>query len=297
MPRAVPRARSFVWITVAYIVALAAAWAAARAVGPAVHPLWAVAAADAAGTAAVFLFSVAFDNTSVYDPYWSVAPMAIAPYLALRPESAAGSPARQILICTLVSLWGLRLTWNWARGFSGLGHEDWRYVDVRRSSGRAYWLASFAGLHSFPTVLVYLGCLPLFFAMTSPRPLGPLDALAAAVTLGALVVEAVADEQLRRFRREGRGAGAIMNVGLWAHCRHPNYLGEVGFWWGLLLFALATWPAPLWAGTGALAITLLFVFASIPMLDRRSLARRPAYAEHMKRVPALVPWFPRKHSR
>jgi len=73
--------------------------------------------------------------------------------------------------------------------------------NLRKTTGRAYWLTSFFGLHFFPTVLVYLGCVPLFFALQSPRPLGPLDGLAATVTLGAIAIETVADEQLRRFRR------------------------------------------------------------------------------------------------
>jgi len=102
----------------------------------------------------------------------------------------------------------------------------------------------------------------------------------------------VADEQLRAFRKERR-EGEILARGLWAFSRHPNYFGEVSFWWGLFLFALAADPGAWWSGVGAAAITALFVFASIPLLDRRSAARRPAYAEHMKRVSALVPWFPR----
>jgi steroid 5-alpha reductase family enzyme len=80
-----------------------------------------------------------------------------------------------------------------------------------------------------------------------------------------------------------------MDTGLWAFSRHPNYLGELSFWWGLYLFALAADPSWWWAIAGAVSITLLFVFLSVPLLDRRSLGRRPQYREHMKRVPALFP--------
>lgn len=280
-------------ITAAYVVALVVAALVVRWAGPDAHPLRAVAFADLAATLAVFAASVLADNSSVYDPYWSVAPIAIAPWLAAHPAAAGAPLARQALVITLVTLWGLRLTYNWARGFEDLAHEDWRYVDIRRKTGRAYWLASLSGIHLMPTVMVYLGCLALHPALTSPRPLGPLDALAAVVTFGAVAVELAADEQLRAFRKERR-EGEILARGLWAFSRHPNYFGEVSFWWGLFLFALAADPSAWWVGIGALAITLLFVFASIPMLDERSVARRPAYAEHMKRVSALVPWFPRR---
>ena len=286
------RAKSFAWVGAAYVAALAVAWVVVRALGPGVHPLCAVAYADVAATVAVFAFSAALGNSSVYDPYWSVAPLAIAPWLALLPAAEGAPLGRRLAVCTLVAFWGVRLTYNWARGFSGLDHEDWRYVDIRSKTGRAYWPASLAGIHLFPTVQVYLGCLPLWPALTSARPLGPLDALAAVVTLGAVVVETVADEQLRRFRGDRR-EGEIMARGLWAYSRHPNYFGEVSFWWGLFLFGLAADPGALWSGVGALSITAMFVFVSIPMLDKRSAARRPSYAEHMRRVSAFVPWRPK----
>ncbi|MFO0589150.1 MAG: DUF1295 domain-containing protein [Polyangiaceae bacterium] len=294
MPRDIPRTPSFVWITVAYLAGLAAAWGAAHVVGEGASSLVIVAAADLAATVAVFVFSVIFDNTSVYDPYWSVAPLAIAPYLAMRPEASAAPLARKVLVCALVAFWGLRLTYNWARGFTGLGHEDWRYVDIRNKTGRAYWLASFFGLQFFPTVMVYLGCLPLPSVLASTAPLGIGDAIAAIITFGAVMIELVADEQLRAFRRKKKAKGEIMREGLWAFSRHPNYFGEVAFWWGLFAFAIFLDRSLYWTGAGAVAITALFVFASIPMLDRRSLKGRPEYAEHMKRVSALVPWFPKR---
>jgi steroid 5-alpha reductase family enzyme len=280
-------------ITAAYVAALVVAALVVRWLGPGVHPLRAVAFADVAATVAVFVVSVLVDNTSVYDPYWSVAPIAIAPWIAVQPAAAGAPLARQALVIGLVTLWGLRLTYNWARGFSGLAHEDWRYVDIRRTTGRAYWPASLFGLHLMPTVMVYLGCLALYPALTSPRPIGLLDAVAAVVTLSAVGIELVADEQLRAFRK-ARREGEILARGLWAFSRHPNYFGEVSFWWGLFLFALAADPGAWWAGAGAVAISALFVFASIPLLDKRSVARRPEYADHMKRVSALVPWFPRR---
>lgn len=288
-----PRTRALLFVSAAYLTALAVAWLVVRWLGLGASPFAVVAWADLAATVAVFAFSVVADNTSVYDPYWSVAPLAIAPYLALRSGAEGAPSARRILVCALVIAWGLRLTYHWARGFRGLAHEDWRYLDFRRKTGRLYWPVSLAGLHLFPTMQVYLGCLPLFVALPSARPLGPLDAVAAAVTAGALILEAVADEQLRRFRARG-GAGEIMAEGLWAYSRHPNYLGEIGFWWGLLLFGLAAAPDAWWTAIGAAAITAMFALFSIPVLDQRSCARRPAYAEHMKRVPALLPWPPRR---
>ena len=284
-------ARAFAWVVASYGVALALAWAVAAAIGPGA-PLAAAAAGDFAGTLAIFAFSMAFGNSSFYDPYWSVAPPLVGLWLASSAPPGEPAFARQLLVLALVLAWAVRLTWNWARGWSGLAHEDWRYVDLRTTSPLPYWLTSLLGIHLFPTVQVFLGCLPLAPALTSARPLGALDAMAALVTAGALALETLADEQLRAFRRTAQ-PGEICQRGVWAWLRHPNYLGEMLFWWGLWLFGVAADPSWWWSGVGALAITLMFVFASVPMLDRRSLARRPGYAEVVARVPALVPRRPR----
>ena len=283
---------SFALVGFAYVIAHVVAGAVANAmVGQ--HPLWVVAAADAAATVAIFVFSRSFSNTSMYDAYWSVAPVTVAVWLAVVPGVQPNGPTlRQLLIVGLVSLYGVRLTFNWARGWPGLHHEDWRYVDLKKKTGRLYWVVSFVGLHFFPTVMVFLGLLPLHAALVSnPTGFGALDVLAAVVTLAAIGIETVADEQLRNFRRTN--PGQICNVGLWSLSRHPNYFGEISFWVGLWLFGVAA-GAPWWAACGFLAMIGLFLGASIPMAEKRSLERRPGYAEHQRRVSRLVPWFPRR---
>jgi steroid 5-alpha reductase family enzyme len=124
-------------------------------------------------------------------------------------------------------------------------------------------------------------------------PLGPLDAVATAVTLAAITIETAADLQLRRFARDPSHHGQVADRGLWRYSRHPNYLGEIGFWWGLWLFGVAADRGWWWTVAGPTAIILLFAFVSVPMMDRRSLERRPAYADHLRRVPALLP-LPRR---
>jgi len=246
--------------------------------------------ADVVATCVVFGFSVRYDNSSFYDAYWSVAPVPIALYWILIPEAADANALRQLVVASLPSVWAVRLTYNWARGWTGLGHEDWRYVDKREQTGDWYWLVSFVGIHMMPTLMVFAGCLALWPALvTGDQPFGALDVLAAGITGGAILLEATADQQLRRFRLAQPPAEAILETGVWAYCRHPNYLGEIGFWWGLYLFALAAEPEAWWTGAGALAITLLFRFVSLKLIDDRMLARRPAYKTRMETVPALVP--------
>lgn len=286
--------KGFAIVTLAYVVGLVVATAVVKAVPLDWHPLLKLAVADVAATVAVFLFSWANDNTSVYDPYWSVAPVVIALWLALGPGAERGLDLRQLAVLGLVSLYGLRLTWNWARGWTGLTHEDWRYVDFRTKTGRGYWLMSLTGLHLFPTLMVILGCLPLHAALSGPAvPFGALDVVAALVTLAAIAIETLADEQLRGFRRQKREDGAICDVGLWSWSRHPNYFGEISFWVGLWLFGVSA-GAPWWTAAGWVSMVTLFLGASIPMAEKRSLARRPHYAQHQKRVSMLIPLPPKK---
>jgi steroid 5-alpha reductase family enzyme len=286
---ATSRPLGFAVVTVTYLAAGVAAWGvavAARGQHPLAGTLW----ADLAATAVVFAVAMAVGNSSLYDPYWSVAPAVIVVAWAIWSGGAAIS-GRQALVIALVLIWAVRLTANWARSWRGLSHEDWRYVQIRAQTPPRlpWWLVSLTGIQLMPTLVVFAGLLAVWPAVTVEAPLGPLDAVAVAVTAAAVAIEAVADRQLRRFARDPAHRGRIIDRGLWRYSRHPNYLGEIGFWWGMWLFGVAAAPAWWWTVVGPIAMVLLFTFVSVPMMDRRSLERRPAYADHMRRVPALIP--------
>ncbi len=282
-----------IWCVIAYVVAIVAAVAAGWVVRDS-HPLVVVAVADATGTLVVFAFSVFFNNSSFYDPYWSVAPPAIALFWLWtgRAELSDGSLIRSVLLCAVVFMWGARLTYNWARGWRGLKHEDWRYVDIRNATGRGYWPASFLSIHFLPTTVVYAGCLAFYPALgLTGRPFNFLDAAGFVVCIAAVWIEAAADKQLHRFVSTREDPLAILETGLWAYSRHPNYFGEVLFWWGVYLFGVAARPDLWWIIAGPVAMTLLFLFISIPLIDTRMLKLRPHYRERVKRVSRLIPWF------
>jgi steroid 5-alpha reductase family enzyme len=279
------RRRDLARVALAYAAALAVALAVRWALRDR-HPLFAAAAADLVATVVVFGFSVRYNNSSLYDPYWSVAPLPIVLYWA-----AAGTPGLlQLLLLALIALWGARLTANWMARWRGMGDEDFRYVEIRSRTGRLYWPASFASIHLLPTIWVFLGLLPVYPALVRPSPVTALQVVGLTVTAAAIAIEATADRQLRAFLRTRRDPETILDKGLWALCRHPNYLGEVLFWWGLYLCGVAAAPTWAWSAVGPLSITLLFVFISVPWMDRRLLARHPAWAKTMKSRPALLPW-------
>ncbi len=287
----VSRGWSFVIVVWTYLVAIGIPMAFGRIFGDG-HPVRVAGVGMVIATLVIFVVSRAANNSSMFDAYWSVAPPVVALYFTA--IAVADVPvARQALVLLLVFAWAVRLTANWARGWPGLGHEDWRYTEMR-TNGRPYWVQSLFGLHLFPTLEVWLGCLSLYPALAvGTDAVGPLDVVAVLVTGGAVLLEHTADEQLRSFNRT-KAPGDICDVGLWSWSRHPNYLGEQLFWWGLWLFGLAADPSWWWTVIGPLALTTMFLAASIPMLERRSAERRPGWDDYCRRTSMLIPRPPRE---
>lgn len=253
------------------------------------HPLVMIGAADLAATLVVFLFSVVFNNSSTYDPYWSVKPIVIAvAYIFVFHLDSLN--VRQWLVLSGTMLYALRLTSNFYRDWPGFSHEDWRYVNFRKKTGKAYWLVSFLAIHLFPTIMVYLGCISLMVVFGAEgRALNAWDIAGTVVLFGSVLYVFVADEQLRTFRKIPENKGKTITSGLWRLSRHPNYLGEISTWWGLAIFAIAAGCENWWALGGPAAITIMFLFASIPMIEKRNLERRQGYRDYRASTPMLLP--------
>lgn len=279
--------RDFAWITVAYVVAILAAGLTLPFVTD-YHVLVQVLIADVIATGVVFAFSLVFRNSSFYDAYWSVAPVVIAFYFLWLTEAI---DVRALMVTLVVTLWAVRLTGNWAYGWQGLRHEDWRYVNLAETTGIFWWPVSFLGIHLFPTVIVFLGCIALYPAIvTGENPLGVVDAFALVLGLGAVWLEFQADRELHRFRAVREGPHEVLDTGVWSWCRHPNYLGEIGFWFSVYFFGYAaTGVHDRWMQSGPVAMVLLFVIVSIPMIEKKLAADKPAYEAYKARSYALLP--------
>jgi steroid 5-alpha reductase family enzyme len=258
------------------------------------HPLVIIGVGDLAATIIVFMFSVMLNNSSAYDPYWSVKPIVIAiAYIFI--FKLLDFNTRQLIVILGTLLYALRLTSNFYRDWPGFSHEDWRYVNFRNSSGNKYWLVSFLAIHFFPTVMVYLGCISMFAIFsTTGNAFNMWDLLGFVVLFGSVIYAFVADEQMRRFRKNPENRGKAMTNGLWNLSRHPNYLGEISTWWGLFFFAFAAGSEYWWTIIGPVAITIMFIFASIPLIEKRNLERREGYAEYLGKTRMLIPFPIRK---
>ena len=239
----------------------------------------------------IYIGSVILKNSSLYDPFWSVAPIPIALYLALNFENTL---IVKFLVLTPIIFWALRLTRNWIISWEGFEHEDFRYIDLKNTSMFKAEFNNFFGIHLFPTLIVNLSLYPLVFILTNNSNSSIFLSFASLFTFLAVLLETISDEQMREFRKNPLNKGKTMKYKLWKYSRHPNYLGEIGFWIGIYMMGLSSGMAPFWIIICPLTMLALFIFVSCPMMDNRSLMNRPDYKDYMEVTSQLMLLPPKK---
>lgn len=238
--------------------------------------------ADMAATVLTFVFSLIFQNASVYDPYWSVQP----PVILFAFASGCELTIFGILLLFVVSFWAIRLTANWAYTFANLYHQDWRYTMLEEKTGAFYPVINFVGIHMVPTLVVYGCTLPAVYAILEELSANIASVLFLCMSLGAALMQGIADIQMHKFRKNR--TAPFIRVGLWKYSRHPNYLGEILMWWGVALAVIFSAPSSWYLASGALANTILFFSVSIPMADGRQ-SRKDGFDEYKKATRMLLP--------
>ena len=245
--------------------------------------------ADVVATIIVWAFGLLYENVSVYDPYWSVFP----PVAFLLWAFYTGVWSLPVILLLIASwFWGWRLTRNWVITFKGIAHEDWRYTKYRSLHPALFHLINFFGLNMVPTLVVFAAMLPglklyenpLSFKFTSAVSFGLLF-LGFVICLIAPTIQLIADKQSHDFR--AAHPGEVCNVGLWKHGRHPNYFGEILFWWGIWIMYVPFGGID-WFILGPIAMTALFLGISIPLMEQRQLANKPGYAEYRRQTRILI---------
>lgn len=263
-----------------------------------------------------FLSGMFTGDYSWVDRLWSTLPALFVWFYTWR----GGFAIQGIFASILVSIWAIRLTANFAIKGGYSGSEDYRWSILReRIRHPVLWqLFNLLFISAFQVSLFVLFTLPVrAMALGSQTASISVPWALCAVLAGLFIlIEGLADRQqwlfqeAKRRHREGHRvegplAGDIergfLSHGLFAHSRHPNYFGELGFWWALWLMAFAT-GAPLLPGTGtpssgilgALLLSILFVGSTI-FTESITASKYAAYREYQKRVSAIIPWFVRRN--
>ncbi|MBN2078045.1 MAG: DUF1295 domain-containing protein [Spirochaetes bacterium] len=265
------------------------------------EPLFVAAVLCAACALACFILAWITGDYSQTDRLWSLLPPVYVWYFAYR-----GWPdARLAFMAVLATLWGARLTFNFARKGGYTTEEDYRWIIMREKIPHpAAWQAfNFSFIAGYQHLLVFLISLPAYAVFSAGRShLGALDYAAAALLLGLLLMETVADEQMWRFQEEkkrrrasggpleGDYSRGFITTGLFRFSRHPNYFAEISIWWAFYLFvpaASGTWLH--WTIIGAVLLTILFQ-GSIWLAESITGGKYPEYAKYQARVSRLIPW-------
>ncbi|MAR95359.1 MAG: hypothetical protein CMD46_03245 [Gammaproteobacteria bacterium] len=242
-------------------------------------------------TLIIYLFSFLFKNSSLYDPFWSVAPVPIVFYLTLNSNNSL-----EILLLVLIPiiLWSIRLTHNWIISWDGFMHEDFRYVNLKNTNKIQAELNNLFGIHLVPTLIVNLSLFPVSFVLINKIDVNIYLYLASIFTFIAVILETISDKQMRDFKQDNSNSSKTMKYGLWKFSRHPNYLGESLFWFGIYFMGLSSGIMPLWTILCPTVMLFLFIFISCPMMDQRSLNNRSDYRDYMNKTSQLFLWPPKK---
>jgi steroid 5-alpha reductase family enzyme len=236
-----------------------------------------------------FFVSLIKKRNDVADVAWGLGFVLVAwvSFFLSREMSVRGA-----FVCILVSVWGLRLAQHIHARNKGRA-EDYRYLAWRKAWGRWFYPRAYVQVYLLQGFFLFLIALPIFFVNKSAElALSFFDVLGGAIWFLGFYFEAVGDAQLSRFIKDPENKGKLMQNGLWAYTRHPNYFGEVTQWWGIWFIAFAV-PNGWLSIVGPITITCLILYVSgIPLLEKK-MSEHPDFSAYKQRVSIFFPW-PRK---
>lgn len=239
-----------------------------------------------------WLFSIYLRNVAIVDGFWSLMILLQAVvYLTCGAGIEAASP-RAIWVLVLVTVWALRLSIYIIWRNHGQG-EDRRYQAIRARNEPHFAFKSLYLVFLLQAAIAWIISLPLLGAVLGAQPLRPLDYAGVALWVFGFLFEAGGDWQLARFKADPNHRGRVMDQGLWAYTRHPNYFGEFCVWWGLFLiaFSAGAW----WSiASPALMSVLLIRISGVHLLEKSIADRRPGYPDYVRQTNAFFPAIPRK---
>lgn len=250
------------------------------------HFFLAILIADAISTIFVWGSGLVFKTPSVYDPYWSLQTFFI--YLGLLIYFNNWN-LFTIVPLVAIFIYSVRLTVNFIIGFHDLSYIDWRYKMLKQRSGKLFQLVNLFGICMFPTLVVYSASLPLFMYASLPiESFSYWNFIGSGVILLGTLLELISDIQMKSFIKNRASREEVINIGLWKYSRHPNYLGEILIWFGVLMILIITNYTYWYLSFGAIINLLMFLFISIPMEEKHMLEYKPNIKEYIKSTHMLL---------
>jgi steroid 5-alpha reductase family enzyme len=240
----------------------------------------------------LWIVSIIIKNVSIVDIFWGLGFVLTCGFYFVK---SPGNDSRKIILMSLVTIWGLRLTIYLAWRNLGKG-EDFRYMEFRRKYGeKRYWWISFFQTFLLQGVLMWLISAPLLGAQYYGLDSSPdiLDFAGIVLWIIGFTFEAGGDLQLVLFRADPSNRGKVLDKGFWRYTRHPNYFGDSAVWWGYGLICLAS--GCIFPALGSLLMTALIINVSgVALLEKSLKEQKPQYIDYIEKTSVFLPWFPRK---
>ncbi len=237
-----------------------------------------------------FMISITLRRNDVADTAWGLGFVFLAWITLIK---SANFHPLSLLVVTLVTIWGLRLSFhvtrrNWKKP------EDFRYQTWRKEWGSWFYLRSYLQVFLLQGFFLYIIFLPVLFIMLrATGSLHPFTILGTMVWLLGFYFESVGDSQLKQHITNPANKGKLMTTGLWRYTRHPNYFGEVTQWWGIFILTLSL-PHAWFTIIGPILITFLILFVSgVPLLEKKY-ADRPDWETYKRQTSIFIPLPPKK---
>ncbi len=242
----------------------------------------------------LWLISGATRNAGHVDVYWGPG-FAVTAWLTVWLSGVESD--RALLLATLTTLWAVRLGWHLGkRNLIEHTAEDKRYAEMRAVRPEHFFWWSLPWVFMLQAGIQWIVSLPVQAgaALSEGTPLGWFDLIGVIIFATGLTFETIADRQLDRFKADPANKGKVLDTGLWAWSRHPNYFGDAAVWWGLFVIALGS-PFTWWTVVGPVVMTFFLMRVSgVPLLEKGMMDTRPEYRAYRERTSAFFPWPPRR---
>ncbi len=246
------------------------------------------------GMGFIWFLSVLTRDASLVDRFWGLGFILLSGTYYLQADTVT---LRGKLMMLLVTLWGLRLSWYLHFRNSGKG-EDKRYAAMRAKRPKTFWWWSLFGIFGLQGLLMAIIASPLLivYVRAQHAELTLYDTAGLTLWMVGFFFEAIGDNQLTLFKHDPANKGKVLNTGLWALTRHPNYFGESLMWWGYFVMALNVSGGHLTLISPVLITWLLLKISGVALLEK-DLISKPGYKEYVENVPAFFPFGKKRSSR
>ena len=238
-------------------------------------------------TVIIWFIGVLISTASIYDPYWSVQTPVIYIFLLIKYQNLN---VGNLIYLELILFWAIRLTYNYTKTFHDITYIDWRYKKIKETTGKFYQIVNLLGICMVPTIIVYVASIPPILFVIDDLNFEYIQIIGYIIIFISVIIELKADIDIHEFKKIRTDRNQIINIGLWKYSRHPNYFGEICFWYGVaMVYIFCDFTKNWYYIIGAILNNALFLGISIPLAEKNLRTYKEGFDEYKKKTSMLIP--------